>query len=114
MKQLYWLLCLVFLPLQSQAVDLANGEKLNRSCAMCHGMYVQGAPRPYSPRMAGIDKDYLVKATKEYRDDLRTEITMAYATGHRLMTDRDIEDVSAYMAQVDHLRGVHPIARHTR
>lgn len=84
-----------------QAVDLKNGEIINRSCAMCHGQYGQGAPGPFSPRMAGIDKDYLVKATREYRDDERTEITMAYATGLKMMTDQDIEDVSAYLAQLE-------------
>jgi len=84
-----------------QAVDLENGKHINRSCAMCHGQYGQGAPGPHSPRMAGIDKDYLVKATREYRDDERTEITMAYATGLKMMTDQDIEDVSAYLAQLE-------------
>jgi cytochrome c553/uncharacterized protein (DUF302 family) len=101
MKPLLWLACLVFLPMQGLAVDLANGEFLNRGCAMCHGLHGQGAPGPYSPRMAGMDKDYLVKATREYRDDDRSEITMAYATGLKLLTDQDIEDVSAYLAQLE-------------
>lgn len=95
---------LIFLLLCStlvQAVDLKNGELINRSCAMCHGQYGEGAPGPFSPRMAGIDKDYLFKATREYRDDERTEITMAYATGLKLMSDQDIKDVSAYLAQLE-------------
>lgn len=95
------LIFLVFYASTIQAVDLKNGEIINRSCAMCHGQYGQGAPGPFSPRMAGIDKDYLVKATREYRDDDRTEITMAYATGLKMMTDQDIEDVSAYLAQLE-------------
>lgn len=93
------LICLVW-SATSQAVDLVNGEQINRSCAMCHGKYGQGAPGPFAPRMAGIDRDYLIKATREYRDDERTEITMAYATGLKLMTDQDIEDVSVYLEQL--------------
>lgn len=68
---------------------------------MCHGQFGEGAPGPYAPRMAGVDFDYLVKATREYRDDERTEITMAYATGLKLLSDKDIDDVSAYLAQLE-------------
>ena len=34
MKRLFWLLPLALVPWQAQAADLANGERINRSCAL--------------------------------------------------------------------------------
>jgi cytochrome c553/uncharacterized protein (DUF302 family) len=101
MKRLYWLLPLALLPWQAQAADLANGERINRSCALCHGLYGQGTPSRLSPRLAGQDKDYLEKATKEYRDGKRSAPTMVFTSGLDRMSDKDIADVSAYLAQLE-------------
>jgi cytochrome c len=41
-KQLILSFAFIFsFPLQAKAYDLANGEEINRSCAMCHGQYGQ-------------------------------------------------------------------------
>jgi len=101
MKRLFWLLPLALIPWQAQAADLANGERINRSCALCHGLYGQGTPSRLSPRLAGQDKDYLAKATKEYRDGKRSAPTMVFTSGLDRMSDKDIEDVAAYLAQLE-------------
>jgi cytochrome c553/uncharacterized protein (DUF302 family) len=83
------------------AADLANGEKINRSCALCHGAYGQGAPGKLSPRIAGMPKYYLIKAIKDYRDGVRSYPLMNKTSGLDQMTEQDIEDVSAYLASID-------------
>ena len=101
MKRLFWLLPLALVPWQAQAADLANGERINRSCALCHGLYGQGTPSRLSPRLAGQDKEYLEKATKEYRDGVRAAPTMVKTSGLDQMTDQDIADVAAYLSKLE-------------
>jgi cytochrome c553/uncharacterized protein (DUF302 family) len=100
MKKLVWLLPLLLIPWPSQAANLANGEQINRSCALCHGLYGQGTPNRLSPRLAGQDAKYLEKAIKDYRDGHRIAGTMVVTAGIDRMSDQDIVDVSAYLAQL--------------
>jgi cytochrome c553/uncharacterized protein (DUF302 family) len=100
MKKLVWLLPLLLVPWQAQAVNLENGERINRSCALCHGHYGQGTPNRLSPRLAGQDAKYLEKAIKDYRDGHRIAGTMVVTAGIDRMSDQDIADVSAYLAQL--------------
>lgn len=88
-------------PLAAEAVDLANGEQLNRNCALCHGIYGQGTPGRLSPRLAGLPARYIVKAVKEYKEGVRINPTMVETAGLATMSDSDIEDVSAYLASLD-------------
>ena len=92
---------LLLIPMWSQAADLANGERINRSCSLCHGIYGQGASGRLSPRLAGMPKDYLVKATKDYVNGTRNNPLMVSTTGLDRMSDQDIEDVSAYLSSLD-------------
>lgn len=100
MKRLFWLLPLALMPWQTQAANLENGEHINRSCALCHGLYGQGTPNRLSPRLAGQDAKYLEKAIKDYRDGKRIAGTMVVTSGLDRMSDQDIADVSAYLAQL--------------
>jgi cytochrome c553/uncharacterized protein (DUF302 family) len=54
-----------------------------------------------SPRIAGLPKDYLIKAIKEYRDGIRIYPLMVRTSGLKEMTEADIEDISAYLASID-------------
>ena len=83
------------------AADLANGEKINKTCALCHGIYGQGAPGSLSPRIAGLPKEYLIKATKDYRDGKRIYPLMVRTAGLKAMTDSDLEDIATYAADQD-------------
>jgi len=83
------------------AANMANGEKINKSCALCHGAYGQGAPGELSPRIAGMPKEYLIKATKEYRDGkTRKYGLMVYTSRLDKLTDQDIEDVATYLSSL--------------
>jgi len=93
-------LTLVLAPLGAQAVDLANGEQINRVCALCHGIYGQGTPGRLSPRLAGLRQEYMVKAIKEYRDGKRISPTMVTTSGLDGMSEEDINDVAAYLSQL--------------
>ena len=59
------------LSIPAKSADLSNGANINKSCALCHGLYGQGATGTLSPRIAGMPKDYLIKAIKDYRDGVR-------------------------------------------
>ncbi len=81
--------------------DLANGERINKNCALCHGIYGQGAPGKLSPRIAGLPKEYLIKAMKDYRDGKRLYPLMVRTAGLKEMTESDYEDIATYLANLD-------------
>jgi len=101
MKRVVATLILSCLTLPAFAANLANGEKINRSCALCHGAYGQGAPGKLSPRIAGMPKEYLIKAVKDYRDGKRSYPLMNKTSGLDHMTDADIDDIATYLASLD-------------
>ncbi len=101
MKRALFAILLIAAPLTTLAADLVNGERINRNCALCHGIYGQGTPGRLSPRLAGMPKEYLFKATKEYKEGKRINPLMVEISGLYQMSDRDIEDVSAYLESLD-------------
>ncbi|MET0087786.1 MAG: c-type cytochrome [Sedimenticola sp.] len=101
MKKKLLLILALISPLGVQAADLANGEQINRTCALCHGIYGQGASGRLAPRLAGMPEEYLFKATKDYVIGKRKNPLMVSTTGLDKMSDQDIKDVSAYLASLD-------------
>lgn len=85
----------------SYAYDVENARRINNSCALCHGMYGQGTPGSMSPRLAGLPAKYLAKEIAYYRDGTRDYAPMVMASSIKSMTDKDINDVSEYLASVD-------------
>jgi len=101
MKKLLATLLIAAAPFSANAVDLANGQEINKSCALCHGNIGQGTPGKLSPRLAGLPKEYLIKATKDYRDGVRSNPLMVKTASIDKMTDSDIEDISTYLSMID-------------
>jgi cytochrome c553/uncharacterized protein (DUF302 family) len=102
MKKILLLTFLFSLAPGVYAANMANGEKINKSCALCHGAFGQGAPGELSPRIAGMPKEYLIKAIEEYRDGkVRKYGLMVYTSHLDKLTDSDIEDVATYLASMD-------------
>lgn len=95
------LFCLTLVSLPSIADDTGRGELINRSCALCHAMYGQGAPGNQSPRLAGLPQWYLAKALDDYRKGARKNPSMVDVSHIDSMTDEDIEAVSRYLASQD-------------
>jgi len=100
-KILSVLLLAVAAPLTAQAADLANGQEINKSCALCHGTIGQGTPGKLSPRLAGLPEEYLVKIITEYRDGTRVNPLMVKTASIDKMTDNDIEDISSYLSKIE-------------
>ncbi|CAA6802395.1 MAG: Unknown protein [uncultured Thiotrichaceae bacterium] len=95
------LLPFIMLPGISQAADLANGKSLNKNCALCHGTHGQGASGKLSPRLAGLPKEYLIKALEDYRSGKRQNYMMMKTAALDTISDKDIEDVSAYLSAIE-------------
>ena len=100
MKRLLLTLLLTF-PLVSQGVDLENGQKLARSCALCHGIYGQGTPGPASPRLAGTPAGYMTKQIESYIAGERINPRMVITSELHSLSEDDIDDISAYYESVN-------------
>ena len=85
----------------TQGYDIENARKINKSCALCHGMYGQGTPGALSPRLSGLAVGYLEKELKYYRDGTREYAPMTLASSIHKMSDKDIKDISEYLAAID-------------
>ena len=83
------------------ALDIENAKKINKTCALCHGIYGQGTPGTMSPRLAGLPKEYLAKEMRYYRDGTRNYPPMVIASSIAQMSDADIDDISDYLAGVN-------------
>ena len=100
MKRLIFLF-LFCLPLSSFAIDLENGEKQARSCALCHGIYGQGTPGPASPRLAGTPAGYMVKEMEAYLNEERINPRMVIAADLQRLSEEDIDDIAAYYESIN-------------
>ena len=96
------LLLLFFLaPTLAPALDIENAKRINKTCALCHGIYGEGTPGTLSPRLAGLPAEYLAKELRYYRDGVREYAPMVVASSIKGMSDEDIDDVSEYLAGLD-------------
>ncbi|WP_455216975.1 c-type cytochrome [Kaarinaea lacus] len=85
------------LSVTAQAGDAAAGKAKSANCAGCHGLNGK-SNNPNYPNLAGQKSNYLVKATKDYRDGNRKDPMMSsMATG---LSDADIEDLAAFYSSV--------------
>ena len=82
------------------AGDPAAGREKAYTCLGCHGIerYVNVYPSYHVPYIAGQNQEYLILALKAYRSGERTHQTMQANAG--LLTDEDIDDISAWLASV--------------
>lgn len=93
--------CLLALPLAAPAQNLERGKEINATCAGCHGEFGQGGKKGEYPRLAGQRFAHLADQLRAFRKRTRVNIPMYPYTQERELTDADIEDVSAYLAQVE-------------
>jgi len=83
------------------AQNLERGREINATCAGCHGEHGQGGKRGEYPRIAGQRMASLVDQLRAFRSRTRINIPMYPYTQERELSDADIEDVSAYLAQIE-------------
>lgn len=82
------------------AGDAERGAVIGETCLGCHGVtsYTNVYPTYKVPKLGGQHEAYLVAALKAYRSGERTHKTMHAQA--RKMTDQDIDDISAYLANM--------------
>ena len=80
------------------AADIEAGKKKAQEvCAACHNMDGISTIADY-PKLAGQYQDYMAKALRDYKSGVRKNPIMAgMAAG---LTQKDIDDVSAYFASL--------------
>lgn len=87
--------------LPAWSADLANGQMINKSCALCHGSHGQGAAGRLSPRIAGLPKEYIIKAMKDYVNGERVYPLMVRTSQINKFTEKDFRDVATYLSTLD-------------
>lgn len=88
---------IVMLSMNVQAGDAAAGKAKSANCTGCHGMNGK-SNNPNYPNLAGQKKNYLIKATKDYRDGVRKDPMMSsMVTG---LSDADIDDLATFYSSV--------------
>ena len=101
LKKLIVTVALVAASMPVWSADMANGQKLNKNCALCHGAHGQGTSGKLSPRIAGMPKEYIIKAMKEYLDGTRNYPLMTKTSKLDKYTEKDFDDVATYIASLD-------------
>lgn len=86
--------------LTATAADLEKGKDINGTCAACHGEQGSGGKKGEYPRIAGQHAAYLESQLRNFRSRTRVNIPMFPYTQERELSDEDIRDVSAYLAQI--------------
>ena len=77
--------------------DAAAGKVKSANCTGCHGMN-GNSTNPDYPNLAGQKENYLVKATKAYRDGQRKDPMMSSMVSG--LSDADIANLAAFYSSV--------------
>jgi cytochrome c553 len=67
-------------------------------CTMCHGTGFRGQNE--IPRLAGQQHDYIVKQLKDFKERKRTNDAGNMAAVSKTLSDEDIENLAAYLANL--------------
>jgi len=81
--------------------DPASGRDINGTCAACHGDLGEGGKHGEYPRLAGLAPRYIAQQLRAFRERRRLNIPMFPYTQERELSDRDIEEISAYLAAIE-------------
>jgi cytochrome c553 len=94
------------------AGDAQRGKQIGYTCLGCHGIanYKNVYPTYSVPKLVGQHPEYIVAALKAYRSKQRSHATM-YAQASSL-SDQDMEDVAAYLADAVLPAGAAPTGQH--
>lgn len=102
------LACLAFTG-ATLAADLRNGKDINELCAGCHGEYGEGGKDGEYPRIAGQPATFIAKQLHLFRDRKLPNMAMLEYVDERQTPDADIEDIAAYLEQLELLKQLPPI-----
>lgn len=77
-----------------------DGKDIYVVCAPCHGPEGQGGAHGDYPRLAGLSIEYLASQLRSFKARERINIPMYPFTVERELSDQDVLDVSAYIAEM--------------
>lgn len=95
--------------ISGNCADLRNGKDINEVCAGCHGEYGEGGKDGEYPRLAGQPAGFIAKQLHLFRDRKLPNMAMLEYVDERQTPDADIEDIAAYLEQVELLKRLPPI-----
>ena len=82
------------------AADAAAGKGAFMTCAACHGAKGEGNKIMNAPKLAGQDAWYIASSLKRFKSGARganDPVAAAMVPMAKMLTDKQIEDVSAYI-----------------
>lgn len=80
--------------------DKDNAQDVMRICAGCHGDLGAGGGGGVYPRLGGLNADYLAEQFRKFKTRERENIPMIPFAVDREMSERDMLDVSRFLAEV--------------
>jgi cytochrome c553 len=83
------------------AADFEKAKDIYGPCAGCHGEFGAGGKKGEYPRIAGQLPKYMEQQLKAFQKRIRVNIPMVPYTEERELSDADMKEVSAYLAQIE-------------
>ncbi|CAA7611551.1 c-type cytochrome [Magnetospirillum sp. UT-4] len=80
--------------------DAESGRDIMRTCAACHGEYGEGGGGGVYPRLSGMHPDYLAEQLRRFKSRERENIPMIPYATERELPEKDVLDVSHYLAAI--------------
>ncbi|MCP3849158.1 MAG: cytochrome c [Gammaproteobacteria bacterium] len=97
----FFLSCLLLVSTNSYSADLENGKQQFRFCTLCHGQVGQGVKGGDFPKIGGLPKYYLDHQLKQFVAEERFNPAMVTIGRLDTMSDKDKDDLTAYIASID-------------
>ncbi len=93
--------CLLFSAANSYSADLENGKSLFKFCTLCHGKVGQGIKGGDIPKIGGLPQYYLSHQLEQFVTEKRFNPAMVTIGRLDTMSDKDKDDLTAYIASID-------------
>lgn len=103
-KQVFVLLGLllgVAVAVPAHAQSFEKAKEIYGPCAACHGEFGSGGKKGEYPRIAGQLQKYIEQQLKSFQKRVRINIPMVPYTEERELSDADMKEVAAYLAQIE-------------
>lgn len=85
----------------AHADDFDKAKEIYGPCAACHGEFGAGGKKGEYPRIAGQLPKYIEQQLKAFQKRVRVNIPMVPYTEERELSDADMKEVAAYLAQIE-------------
>jgi cytochrome c553 len=83
------------------AEDFEKAREIYGPCAGCHGEFGAGGKKGEYPRISGQLTKYIEQQLKAFQKRVRVNIPMVPYTEERELSDADMKEVAAYLAQIE-------------